>query len=389
MFLTALYFIIGLKIAILLTAGFIITRHYIKHKLRANMFLILVIGISILVEIYNLTIINTIEISGDLESDFFATFNTNIFLSTLAYAVWCLMFFILLLFIQSFESDHMISLRNLILGALIIANFGVFLTIGLILQIYQSEQNIILNFITAQSDNPEVYQTISNEGLLVLTLSFIVTLWYVGAFTAFTLTIITSIFIIRSIKKSKKDTLDKKLKSTLTKLQYMSLAFIPIIFAGDPLITKIIGDLILLVFVITYTRTGVELFQRRHLRNLLLIEKSGLSLYSYDFHSEGEEDDSKNILFSGAFTAIGSLLNEFTGVESNLKEIVLDDWKILIRTLKSDKFLLLISSVSTVAIRQSLTLLSREFDSVFTSFNNAYLENGDIEKLNLLVKQYL
>ena len=78
---------------------------------------------------------------------------------------------------------------------------------------------------------------------------------------------------------------------------------------------------------------GDILLKTDELKQFIVINQIGISLYSYDFdqlyekNSSSENksgDEGKTLMFSGAIKAVSSLLSELTGIQQNLREIVLN-----------------------------------------------------------------
>ena len=89
------------------------------------------------------------------------------------------------------------------------------------------------------------------------------------------------------------------------------------------------------------------------------------------------EKANQDVLFSGAFTAISQLLEEFTGANMNLKELRLDRMRMLIKSLPNELSVVLIVDKSTTFFKQSLNLFSNKIQDLL---KDEKILLGSIEK---------
>ncbi len=156
--------------------------------------------------------------------------------------------------------------------------------------------------------------------------------------------------------------------SLLNQNEMLSDDLFIILFVILPRSSQIAGSLLLWYAYAMSTRTAFLQPQRMH--RLLIIARTGVPLYSFNFRKEIEGTDS--ILLSGGITAIKSLLKEAVGTSSEIVAIRFKEKEIMVRSYSNFGIFLIVDRTSN--------FLRRAMDS----FGNEFAQQFQINELELI-----
>jgi hypothetical protein len=114
--------------------------------------------------------------------------------------------------------------------------------------------------------------------------------------------------------------------------------------------------------------------QPQQLYSLLVIERSGVPVFSFSFRYEQERQDSdvNSILTAGALKAISSFLKEAVGGKEEIREIVTADRIVIAKTGVTKRFIaVLIADRSSPFVHDALT----KFTAAFATEYGPYIDN--------------
>ena len=140
---------------------------------------------------------------------------------------------------------------------------------------------------------------------------------------------------------------------------------------------------------------GNFILQGEILQHMVILDSEGLPIYGYKFSKDTEHGDGINdreILFSGALTAISSLITQFTGNESQeVKEITLNGLIIMVSSIKvqeNNYSVVLLTKKSTVFYRDSLKKFTKNIPMIIEqNMERNYAFNVDqIKNTNILLE---
>jgi len=161
-----------------------------------------------------------------------------------------------------------------------------------------------------------------------------------------------------------------------------------LIFAYLSIIFSIIG---LIVIMTTYIRNPDYIYLLPFpIYSFMVYNRDGLLCYSRKVQQQKLGMEEKDILISGAFTAIGSLIAETLGKQARIHHINAQQFQIFFKTLPSDRgTFVVIAYGNTALFEKSLTRFTELLTpSIFDLLNAAGIETTQLEReIDVLMKQ--
>lgn len=355
-----LFFNIIKVIVLLFFLGYLI-RDYLREKYSAYMYLIIFMV---------LLIINQYQEINNVRNPQMGIGGVGIHLQTAM-----ITFIAVLFFFSSFEGNTVLTKSNTVI--LMIASLleGLLLIFG----------NLIRS-VSIPGQGQSQTTDIGNTDLLIMDITMMINI--VSIFFIMILLVI----LLRKITHIKEKAYSMYATNLIVKVQWGAkimifgpiLASILFLLISDltrgiqiNIITSVISIIGLFLIVKNFREGGIPIFQGDNLRRLILINESGIPIYSYGFKHFNEDKadqdyDSYNdddILFSGALTSISMLMSEFTGSSRKVQSISLSGLKMMIYHV--------IEKFSVVLLVTNETLFYRNAMDKFSSSIPHILENLD------------
>lgn len=349
----------GSSLIILALIGFMIY-NFRKNKYKSNLFL----GLAIL----SLGFANILQLlfSVDFSSSGIPGFVTQLFPYTLAILSSLLMMFFLLLFFRTFQSEIIMNKLEMILSGFLILIFSSMFSTILLISAFFSTGPQFGAPPSTQDTSTTVTQTTTQAAPQAGNLGFLQQFYTLIIVLSIVLTVVFFISLLWTFRNINKNIENKQIKKA-TKMFQTSV--IPILLGSLIALTlnittgtfiSAIGFIIMAVFSLKY---GNYILQGEILQHMVILDSDGFPLYGYKFNDlQSDSDDGdindKEILFSGALSAISSLISEFTGSTSHeVKEITLNGLIIMISSVKVQEkrySVVLLTKKSTIFYRDSL-----------------------------------
>lgn len=271
-----------------------------------------------------------------------------------------------MLFIDYFENERIDTIHGFVYGAF----FGAFI-LNIMYQLILPEIFTLIKI-------TELPTALDPNTLILLFLSFLFSTNFPLSYFVIYVIVVTLKSLV-GIKRNITDEVQKK-QVSLMQLTIIFYYFVTlVVVAGayqlatlmDPVtlvflrhiaphITVIIGGIMIYK---AYATAPVGFLQYQKIEKLMVINRSGLLLYSYDFESSGEDERSRDVLFSGGVVA---LLNLFTEMihSKNINVIQFQDKKIMLS--HSENF------VVFLVVDRITSFLWSALDSFSNMFNLKY-----------------
>ncbi len=312
--------------------------------------------------------------------------NTGVIFSAIIFGLNIALFF-LFLFFESFDNESIFTKKNvylsIVLAMLIVFTLLPPLFITDVARIFKNySEKEFINVL----ENDKPLSTLITDIFFVGMVSYLLNL-------IFTLVII--IRIINSVRRKFKISKSYiNVKKTLLKM-LISTIFILIGFIISTGIGEIIVDISFLYIVYLYINNGPKTFQFHMLRRLILVNDGGVPIYSYTFQKFNDDQSARysdpmadEILFSGAISAVSTLMKEFVGQKEDLKEIKLNNTKFIIDRINNKVSIILIIDKSTKANRELLREFVKYLEKIFENKIPIEMFTTDQIKItNSLVKE--
>lgn len=154
-----------------------------------------------------------------------------------------------------------------------------------------------------------------------------------------------------------------------------------------------------LLLVYSYQRYGKFFLQGEDIQRMVILDRAGLTIYGFDFQSAKRElpagdlsPENQDILFSGAFQAISTLIGEFLGnAHLSIREIVLDQNIFIIKTFQHKEqvvSIILVTTRSTRFFRDALESFQRNFQELFGDRGDLMnFTSGELKMTNALLQE--
>lgn len=268
-------------------------------------------------------------------------------------------FFFLLLFFQAFESDTVLTRRNLIYTYIYLI-----LTVSLIISVL----TIVFSVPTLASFN-------ESEDNILLVIIFPLLIMVFSLLISFIFTGVMAVEIYRKVQRKLNQVRDPVIKKVLKRMRYavllIALGYLAF-FVTDYVTAEILSVIGFTALVYLYLSTGKYVLQDEALRHLILVNNDGMPLYGYEFQKRllNEETSAyggmlisdQEILFSGALKAVSTLIGEFTGAgDMSLREIVLDNSVMMVSRIQGTEVnVVLLADKSTQYFRDALQMFTQQ-----------------------------
>ncbi len=317
---------------------------YHKLKYKFLLYLIGAIAIIILGNLFQFLPINTTYV---------VAYNYFKLASVFITIIYTFMF--VLFFFESFRQENILSIQNSIIIALTTG-----LEFALVISMYLLHNLSPTNVINSKAKLTKAEETILSISFITIILSGV-------------MAIVILFFLIKTIIAMIRESPNKRYRNKM-KIFIAGTIFIvldPIlrfiffnIKINDFKLGGILGEIaITLGFIFMYRgifKDSIFIFQGEGLKKLLIISPSGIPVYTYTFRNINEEnqtleeENTSEILFSGAFTSISILLSEFTGKERAVEEIKLSGMTMMIQSITKKYNVILIVDKPTTFYRTSI-----------------------------------
>ncbi|MFQ5979583.1 MAG: hypothetical protein ACE5OZ_15755 [Candidatus Heimdallarchaeota archaeon] len=293
--------------------------------------------------------------------------------------------FFLVLFFQSFESNRILTERNLF-----VALFFAVLISGLLIITLQI--GVALPGLRGKTEE-EIVETNS-----IVFLAFLLVLFALSC-AIFLLAMFIRIFV--KLQRRIKATSNLEIQKKLKKMRYALIGMILGSSLSDPIQSStdiVVGELFAVLafgyFVYLYSTSGAAILQAESLQKLLIISREGMPLYSYSFQPDDSDSipfNSQDVLFSGALRAISTLFSEFTGtMEQSLKEVTLENVVVMANQIADKRFLaVLLIDQTTRFFREAFEKATQQLDVVVSESNlhpNKTLSIPQIQSLDRVIE---
>lgn len=361
-------------VILIILFGWII-HNYIKYKNKTLAFILISVGLMIFSHIYMVLFPFDTEIS--------------IMAWNLISIVQLISLYLILLFIESFESENVLTKKNLILGGFMTGIVPIYFMLSMLMRVLIAQYNL-KSIEHLFEDNAPTFLELS------LTISYII-----FTLIIYSLFLIIAICIIKRLVNKIRNTRNAEVKKLLKKMT-LTLAIMilgPIFIGitsqnanvdlGGVLITVSLG-----FFFYFYNKGGIFLLQSESLRNLIIINESGIPVYSYSFYTYEEDEslskteyENKQILFSGALKAISNLIHEFVGEEKEIKEIAFEELKLLLKPLGDNLSIVLVTDISSKYFIEALEGFKEDMGKIISSIStDINVKKDEVEKINCIVE---
>lgn len=343
-----------------------------KNTFKSNFFLVFAV--------LSLGFANILQLlfSVDLSSSGLPGFIIELFPYSLAILSSLLVMFFLLLFFRTFESEIIMNKLEMILSGFLLVIFSsMFSTILLISAFFSTGPQFgpAPTDSTATSTSATISQGTNQVTPQAGNIGFIQQFYGLIIVFSIILTIVFFISLIWTFRNINKN-IESKATKTITKMFQGSI--IPILVGSMVALTlnitigtfiSAIGFIIMAVLNFKY---GNFILQGEILQHMVILDSEGLPIYGYKFNMNDidNEDDinDREILFSGALTAVSSLITEFTGNTSQeVREITLNGLIIMVSSIKvqeNNYSVVLLTKKSTVFYRDSLKKFTKNIPMI-------------------------
>ncbi len=353
---TSFLTILDLSQSILTLALFIwVLIQYLNHKNRSILYLVITLFL--------------LNLGGLLYYLFPESFIDSIGWTLLS-SIQVLSLYFLLLFLDSFETNQILTRNNLILGIIVTSYISMLVVITpLVITIVLSYSNLNAN---ADDLWEKTFESVivSELGVILIFLSLLV----ITGLLILLLTIILMFKAVKKVKNVKNPKIKKMLKRMMIALVFVTV--IPFILGAiteETILSSLSLTIGLGLFFFFFWKAGIFVLQSESLNLLLIVDESGIPVYSYYFkeyttdyeHISKHDGTDQEILFSGALKAISTLLSEFTGAKKEVKEIVLDNMTLLVKQIDNFSIVLITDKV-TEFFEDALEAFSLNVQEVFT-----------------------
>ncbi len=371
--LNTIFFIAQLIILFMLFVWII--RNYIQYRYKTLVFIFIAVGLMIFSHIY------TIIFPFDTEIGIMAW--------SLITIVQLISLYLILLFIESFESENVLTKKNLILGGLMVSATPLYFMLSMLMRILIGQYNLT-SIEHLFEDSVPTYLELSVSVLYVIFSILLYVLFFIIAVCI----IKRLVSKIRNTRNTDVKNLLKKMTVTLG-IMILAPVFIGVLFQNPNIdLAGFIITISLGLFFYFYNKGGIFLLQSESLRNLIIINESGIPVYSYSFNTFEEDNslsktecENKQILFSGALKAISNLIHEFVGEEKEIKEIAFEDLKLLIKPLGDKLSIVLVTDLSSKYFIEALEGFKEDVGEVIASMStDINLRKNEVENVNALVE---
>lgn len=305
----------------------------------------------------------------------------------------------LILFFDSFHSPTILNLRNVFLFVVVISN----------------ETAVLISYVSSVTllDLPADADTTASENSILIFLT-------ISTLVAFVLVILLTIYLFLLLRRKIREADNLQIERLFKRIRNGGL----VIVFGPFILTVLFGLLVsdigidlsfldsistLIGLALIFSAVhegGIYLLQGTNLKKLMVISEHGVPVYGYSFHSLSKERDlnevESEVLFSGAFKAITTLMGEFTGSSHQVRQIILEDMAISARSILGGRFSVLlitdfVSPFTTDAL-ESFVLQSKflfeELDQPTMSVDQIKVANSLVEtsfgfrNIQVLTSQY-
>jgi hypothetical protein len=306
---------------------------------------------------------------------------------TFSYGFKAFGFYLILLYLAAFRTEHPFSRWNVLFGSIIIANISMMAILSILGLPFENEFFPNVTMFTMD------YKNLNPVGSAIL-------FYYLMNFLMVVLQIFFEfIWILHLIRTQIKTTQSQKLKMILVKMKratYVILGGLSMSLITDYSTVVFVFGLIL--FFIPFITNGILIFQEANLHRLMIVSKIGCPQYSHIFHPfEGKTQtkdaiNTEGMLFSGAIQAITTLLTEIMGQgeHQRVKEIVLNNVFLLIaHTPNYNQFVILMVQKSTSFVQTILDLFNTRLGEFLKNHPiDEYIE-GDLKtQVDNLIAHY-
>lgn len=297
-------------------------------------------------------------------------------------ALYCI-----LLFIEAFSSETPFTTRNAVLGVIV-----AIVATGMLVTAIQATQLSL-----AMPDEPPV-DVMREGGDLHETEQIVLLIFLICVGLGFLTTAAIVVFINLILTTKIKECSHRQAKKVLIRMRISTVIFA---VGGLGEVKGSFGGLVIALIAYgymfwTYSRHGVFILQDDSLRRLIVMNDTGLPVYSYIFReftprgdTEGMSAEEENVLFTGALQAVSMLLSEFTGANQAVKEIRLDRHMMMVRGNPNSKCtIILFTDKSTQFFTDALSEFAAAFfDDVSEIRPNRNLGEEQTTSTDLLVQQ--
>lgn len=295
--------------------------------------------------------------------------------------------FFLILFFQAFESNRILTERNLFVALI----FAVLISGLLIISVQIS---VALPELDGKTDE-EIVEMDS-----IVFLAFLLVLFALSG-AIFLLAMYIRIFV--KLHRRIKATSNLEIKKKLKKMRYALIGMILGSAIAESIQSStdndvVVGELFAVLafgyFVFLYSTSGAAILQAESLQKLLIISNEGMPLYSYSFQAEDSDSipfNSQDVLFSGALRAISTLFSEFTGtMDQSLKEVTLENVVVMANQIADKRFLaVLLVDQTTRFFREAFEKATQQLDGVVSQSKlhpNKTLSIPQIQRLDQVIE---
>ncbi|MDH5404898.1 MAG: hypothetical protein OEY49_20510 [Candidatus Heimdallarchaeota archaeon] len=217
----------------------------------------------------------------------------------------------------------------------------------------------------------------------------------------------TAIFIVREIRFIRAKTIDSKMRNQQLIFGYSTAAayfLTPFVYgmvsAFDSDLMQVFwvyfispSFIVLMIIIgnIPYIiNRQVAYLQPQLIDKIIIVKKDGTPLFSYDFNIiRSYSSNTSDVLFSGVMTTISSILQEATGISSNIKSINFED-RYLLTNFSSDLAFILITENQSDILLNNLDVftkrLNQNFNQEITESMNTGRNLDGNEKIISLVR---
>ncbi len=300
--------------------------------------------------------------------------------------------YFLILFLESFKYENILTQKNITFGALVIMVVSVVITYFIMFFFLLQDGAIESSIGVNHGMSADLV-----EGLVIfMPISLFILLLTIGGMISILL------FIGDRIRNLTNITMRKHYRIILISILFQFISvLLSIYIAFDPVgtvarsLTLVAQFLLLLSYIVIFAtiyRGGVFMFQDETLRKLIVLDQNGISYYSYKFQRFEKKTNIENsdLMFSGALNAVGKIFGELTGdLQNLLKEMVLENIHLLIEPIPgTDLSALLIMDKSTLFYKEAIKNFAINFEEIGVKMEpNLHLRGNQAKKANLLVEQ--
>ncbi|WP_457557494.1 hypothetical protein [Candidatus Harpocratesius sp.] len=308
--------------------------------------------------------------------------------------------FFMILFFESFQNENPLNKRNIIFMSLNILIITALLTVFILFMI--TFFNLPLDSIGVLSEEAISPSQSLDLQLFDSTMTIMIITFLILSFTAALFAAIETIFLLIHIHWRIKRAISPIQKKTFIQLRIgiyllgFSLILQP--FGNVLIIFEYLHKIVLLFGFGLLTRSliqhGFTIFQENDLRRLLLINKQGMTFFSYRFRNfeNAANNENDELLFSGALNAVSTIFQELTGNSTNkIREINFDTIQMIVTPTKNqDFFAVLLTDRASNFYREALEKFAYEVMSVIGLVSSIQMlkHNQQTEVEELIIKYF-